>query len=272
MMTRLLKLYPRAWRERYGDEFAELLAQEQFRLGLILDVMGGALDAHLQELRRSRHMKRTLWLAFSFGIHVCVVGGAVYATTRRVDELPPPPLIIWIGRPPPPPIDSSSPEIKKPEKSTRARSGDGRRTLTPPTEQPQPWVGPPIDEPSDLPIGTGGVGGGGGTGGAGGGTDIGVEPAPERSIFVPPELAHKISGDMPAYPGLARKARVEGTVVAKICVDHAGAVTGVHILKSLPLLDDEVVRAVSAWRYQPFRYNGRPLPFCHLGNFRFNLQ
>src|ERR1041384_4465030 len=54
--------YPRAWRERYGDEFAELLSQERIRLGLVIDVVRGALDAHVTDMRRSRHMKRTLWL------------------------------------------------------------------------------------------------------------------------------------------------------------------------------------------------------------------
>jgi hypothetical protein len=47
---RLLRLYPRAWRERYGEEFAELLreslADGRGGLGLTLDVWRGALEAH----------------------------------------------------------------------------------------------------------------------------------------------------------------------------------------------------------------------------------
>src|SRR5262249_1318490 len=43
----LLRLYPRAWRDRYGAELAELLAQEPVSALAILYVVGGAVDAHL---------------------------------------------------------------------------------------------------------------------------------------------------------------------------------------------------------------------------------
>jgi len=43
----LLRLYPRAWRDRYGAELAELLFQEPVSALAILHVVGGAVDAHL---------------------------------------------------------------------------------------------------------------------------------------------------------------------------------------------------------------------------------
>ncbi len=50
-MNRLIRLYPRAWRERYGDEFAALVddlrAERGGRLTEDLDIARGALDAHL---------------------------------------------------------------------------------------------------------------------------------------------------------------------------------------------------------------------------------
>jgi hypothetical protein len=45
-MRWLLYLYPRAWRRRYGEEFAALLERERPSLRLSLDVLLGALDAH----------------------------------------------------------------------------------------------------------------------------------------------------------------------------------------------------------------------------------
>jgi hypothetical protein len=45
----LLRLYPRRWRERYGEEFAALLAESPPGLGLIIDVLGGAIDARARE-------------------------------------------------------------------------------------------------------------------------------------------------------------------------------------------------------------------------------
>lgn len=43
----LLRLYPRAWRRRYADELADLLAAERPTPRLVLDLALGALDAHL---------------------------------------------------------------------------------------------------------------------------------------------------------------------------------------------------------------------------------
>jgi len=49
----LLRLYPRAWRERYGEELAaQLEAQRPLRIGVVADLVRGALDAHLHPLRR----------------------------------------------------------------------------------------------------------------------------------------------------------------------------------------------------------------------------
>ena len=44
---RLLQLYPRAWRERYGDEVALVLAEHHVTYWTLLDVLLAALDAHL---------------------------------------------------------------------------------------------------------------------------------------------------------------------------------------------------------------------------------
>jgi hypothetical protein len=43
----LLRLYPRAWRDRYEDEFAALLEQCPFSWGDLLDIIVGAIDAHM---------------------------------------------------------------------------------------------------------------------------------------------------------------------------------------------------------------------------------
>jgi hypothetical protein len=43
----LLRLYPRRWRERYGDEFLALVEERGVSIGALLDVLRGALDARL---------------------------------------------------------------------------------------------------------------------------------------------------------------------------------------------------------------------------------
>ena len=65
-MTALVRLYPRAWRDRYETEFLALLTDRPPRLMDRLDILFGALDAHLDpevpepsasETRRSRTIR-----------------------------------------------------------------------------------------------------------------------------------------------------------------------------------------------------------------------
>ena len=47
-MTWLLKLYPADWRRRYGAEVEELVAAQPRTLQLVLDLLAGAVDAHVK--------------------------------------------------------------------------------------------------------------------------------------------------------------------------------------------------------------------------------
>jgi hypothetical protein len=44
---RLLRLYPRRWRERYGDELLELTADQPLGIQQQFDLFMGAIDAHM---------------------------------------------------------------------------------------------------------------------------------------------------------------------------------------------------------------------------------
>lgn len=48
-MRGLLRLYPRRWRERYGDEFDALLADSRRGPRLLLDIARAALDERIRE-------------------------------------------------------------------------------------------------------------------------------------------------------------------------------------------------------------------------------
>jgi hypothetical protein len=56
-MNWLLHLYPARWRERYGEEFGAVLASQRASIGLIVDVLGGAVDAHLYPQVRQAQSK-----------------------------------------------------------------------------------------------------------------------------------------------------------------------------------------------------------------------
>ena len=46
-MSRLVRLYPKAWRDRYGEEFLTLLAERPPTFADLVDTVRGAVDAHL---------------------------------------------------------------------------------------------------------------------------------------------------------------------------------------------------------------------------------
>lgn len=46
-MSRLIRLYPKAWRDRYGDEMGDLLAARPATTRDRIDLLRGAVDAHL---------------------------------------------------------------------------------------------------------------------------------------------------------------------------------------------------------------------------------
>jgi hypothetical protein len=47
-VSRLLRLYPRAWRDRYGEEFLALLSERPSSFADRVDIVRGAMDARLQ--------------------------------------------------------------------------------------------------------------------------------------------------------------------------------------------------------------------------------
>ena len=62
----LIQLYPKPWRERYGEEFLVLLEQESFTFRTILDILRGAFDAHWNDLviNQPEHISFTFTLRF----------------------------------------------------------------------------------------------------------------------------------------------------------------------------------------------------------------
>jgi hypothetical protein len=54
LQKRLLRLYPRAWRERYGEEFLEIVGDGPLHPQQVIDIVSGAIDAWLSaDVRRA---------------------------------------------------------------------------------------------------------------------------------------------------------------------------------------------------------------------------
>jgi TonB family protein len=74
------------------------------------------------------------------------------------------------------------------------------------------------------------------------------------------EPPRKIKDVRPFYSALALKAKVTGNVAMDAVIGLDGRPTCVRVLRSVPLLDQAAIDAVSRWEFTPARRNGVPIP------------
>ncbi len=83
----------------------------------------------------------------------------------------------------------------------------------------------------------------------------------------------KIYHPSPGYTEVARRAGIEGYVLIQAVVDKHGDVVDAKILKGLPLgLDQEALRAVRTWKFEPATLNGKPVDVYFSLNVSFTLN
>ena len=99
-------------------------------------------------------------------------------------------------------------------------------------------------------------------------------PEPARPVRVGSgiRMPVKVVDVAPMYPTIARTAHVQGVVILEAVLDAAGRVDEVHVLRSIPLLDQAAVDAVRQWRYTPTQLNGRAVPVIMTVTVNFTLQ
>lgn len=100
---------------------------------------------------------------------------------------------------------------------------------------------------------------------------VGIEEVPVRAIgeIRQPRLVRRVE---PAYPEIARQARVAGVVILEATTDVYGRVQAVRVLRSIPLLDEAAADAVRRWVYEPMIVNGRPRGVTFTVTVRFELN
>lgn len=237
-------------------------------------------ETSLVESSRPKAARRWLSLPLSLLVHAVLIGSAMAASVWFVDDIEgPPSRIIFgdLGKPQPPPGPRENSAGDRP---AGARPAPATMTAPPvevpavlPTVPETPEAGPGSETPG-VP--------GGIKNGDPGGTSVDVpggvppresEPSPilrpGGAVTEPVE----ISRVQPDYPESARKAQMQGTVVLEAVISRSGAVESVRVLRSVnPLLDASAVKAVSRWRYEPARFDGRPVPVYLTVTVRFQLE
>ena len=96
----------------------------------------------------------------------------------------------------------------------------------------------------------------------------GVEPVRVGGSVKAPTQIRKVQ---PNYPPVAQAARVQGIVILEAMIGVDGRVTDAKVLRSVPLLDQAAIDAVSQWEYTPTLMNGVAVPIVMTVTVTFNL-
>jgi protein TonB len=75
----------------------------------------------------------------------------------------------------------------------------------------------------------------------------------------------------PAYPELAQSAKVQGVVILEARIGPDGKVSNARVLRSIPLLDQAALDAVTQWEFTPTRLNGQLVPVIMTVTVQFTL-
>jgi protein TonB len=208
----------------------------------------------------------------SIGVHVLLLGLALYISSRPksggeeklrsvtfFNPPPPPP-------PPPPPAGGGGVKPKKTEPRKVIKKPD-TVVQTPKTEKVAEKPPDPTPSPSPDPAGqvggvvggvaggvVGGVGGGQ-VGGVVGGTGNGSTTIPFGFGMQKPSVAS------PADIRCSKDAiamHVSGVALVKCTVNLDGSLSDCHINKSLPHMDEEIMRGLKTMKFTPVMYQGHP--------------
>jgi protein TonB len=205
---------------------------------------------------------------FSFVLEAVIVGIMVLIPLLFTEALPKAQLMMALVAPPPPPPPPPPPAEVHIVKQVQTDLVNGQ--LRTPTKIPKKVE--MIKEEEAPPPMTGVVGGvpGGVPGGQMNGVIGGIisnAPMAVPKVATPTRIRvsqgvtaglvlHKVQ---PAYPPLARTARVQGSVVLAAVIGKDGTIQNLHVISGHPLLTQAALDAVRQWRYKPYILNGEPV-------------
>jgi periplasmic protein TonB len=238
----------------------------------------------IDERIRTKRGKTTI---LSFALQMLLVSVLVLLPLMFTEALPTRMLETTLVAPPPPP---PPPPAAAPSAASRqVQQTQVKSELEVPVKIPQKVAmvreSMPNSEAGAAPPSTSGVVGGV-AGGVEGGTIGGVMGGVLNSVGnAVPKLAPnriKVSSGVtqglitkqvkPEYPPVARRSRIEGTVVLAAVVGKDGKVKDVRVMSGPPMLAQAAERAVRQWQYKPYLLNGQPVEIDTTINVNFKLD
>jgi len=242
----------------------------------------------------AQRKRRTLPTLISFVLQLFLIGLLLLLPLWFTDVLPKEQLLVFLEAPPPPPPPpppaASTPPAPKVVKVTSNIANGQLRT---PSRIPskvqiikEDEAPPPLATTAGVAGGVPGGIPGGQLGGVIGGiisSSPSLAAVPRLSPPPPPAVQRvRVSQGVikglllyrvePAYPPLAKQARVQGTVVLTAIIDKAGNVQHLQVVSGHPLLAPAAIEAVKQWRYKPFLLNGQPVEVETTVTVNFNMR
>ena len=231
----------------------------------------------------------------SFLIQVGLVIVMILIPLIYTETLPRTQLTSFLVAPPPPPPPPPPPAAAAPVKVVKVvpRQFDAGRLMAP---KQIPKEIAMIKEDEMPPAAAAGVVGGvpgGVPGGAAGGVIGGIigsvptaAPPPPPPVKEAPkpvtpkqirvggnvQSAKLVNQPKPAYPPLARQARIQGVVKFNAVIGRDGSIQNLTLVSGHPLLVPSATEAVRQWKYQPTLLNGEPVEVVTQIDVNFTLS
>jgi protein TonB len=233
------------------------------------------------KLRTKRGMTTTL----SFVFQIALVGILVLIPLLFTEALPKTQLMTFLVAPPPPPPPPPPPAaVMKVVKQVQTDIVNGQ--LRTPTKIPEKVQMIKEDEaPPPVMSASGVVGGvpGGVPGGQMGGVIGGIISSTPVNVpkAVNPQRVRVSQGVtqglllrkiQPAYPPLARQARIQGPVVLQAEIGKDGSIQNLRLISGHPMLAPAAIEAIKQWKYKPYILNGEPVEVETTITFNFTLS
>jgi serine/threonine protein kinase len=100
-----------------------------------------------------------------------------------------------------------------------------------------------------------------------------VKKAEPKPVMLKPGEVTRISGELGNLKAdLKSGQEMPTSIAAKVCIDTAGKVTSVQVLKLTGELADTVKKKLKGFRYSPYKQNGVAVPACLFETFKFKYK
>ena len=217
--------------------------------------------------------KRGATTLLSFILQVFLVGVLILLPLIYTEALPKQQLMTFLVAPPPPPPPPPPPAAVPIKVVKQIQSDIQNGQLRTPTKIPEKVQMIKEEEAPPPVMASGGVVGGvpgGIPGGQMGGVIGGIissTPVAVPRVATPQRVrvSQGVSSGLlikkvqPAYPPLARQARIQGQVLLQAQISKDGTIENLSLISGHPMLAPAAIEAVKQWRYKPYMLNGEPV-------------